>query len=87
MAASAEQRKYAHIEATHHFIPITVETLGVVEEEGSIFFKDLGRCIADVTQEQQFHQFLLQRISITVQRGNAASVLGTLVQGERSVVM
>ena len=90
VAASAEQRKkskYAHLEATHHFVPIAVETLGVVGEERSIFFKDLGRCIADETQEQQSLQFLLQRVSIAVQRGNAASVLGTLVQGERSVVM
>ena len=90
MAASAELRKkskYAHLEVTHHFVPIAIETLGVVGEEGSIFFKDLGRHIADVTQEQQSLQFLLQRVSIAVQRGNAASVLGTLVLGEMSVVM
>ena len=90
VTASAEQRKkskYAHLEATHQFVSIAIETLGVVGEEGSIFFKDLGRRITDVTQEQQSHQFLLQRVSIAVQRGNAASVLGTLVQGERSVVM
>ena len=70
VAASAEQRKkskYAHLEATQHFVPIAVETLGVVGEEGSIFFNDLGRRIADVTQEQQSHQFLLQRVSIAVQ--------------------
>ena len=45
VAASVEQRKkskYAHLEATHHFVPIAVETLGVVGEEGSIFFKNLG---------------------------------------------
>ena len=33
VAASAEQHKkskYAHLEATHHFVPIAVETLGVV---------------------------------------------------------
>ena len=90
VATSAEQckeSKYDHLEATHHFVPIAIETLGVVGEEGSIFFKYLGRHIADVTQEQQSLQFLLQRVLIAVQRGNAASVLGTLVQGERSVVM
>ena len=41
VAASAEQRKknkYAHLEATHHFVPIAIETLGVVGEEGSVFF-------------------------------------------------
>ena len=41
VAASAEQRKrnkYAHLEATQHFVPIAIETLGVVSEEGSVFF-------------------------------------------------
>ena len=81
VAASAEQRKknkYAHLEATHHFVPIAIETLGVVGEEGSVFFKDLGRRISIVTQEKSSHQFLLQRVSMAIQRGNAASVMGTL---------
>ena len=45
VAASAEQRKkskYTHLEATHQFVPIAIETLGVVGEDGNIFFKDLG---------------------------------------------
>ena len=35
VAASAEckKNKYTHLEATHHFIPIAIETLGVVGEE------------------------------------------------------
>ena len=52
VVANAEQRKknkYAHLEATHHFVPIAIETLGVVGEEGSVYFKDLGRRISIVT--------------------------------------
>ena len=81
VAASAEQHKknkYAHLEATHHFITVAIETLGVVGEEGSVFFKDLGRRISNVKKEQSSHQFLLQRVLIAVQRGNAASIMGTL---------
>ena len=61
MAASAEQRKknkYAHLEATHQFVPIAIESLGVVGEEESVFFKDLGRRISIITQEKSSHQFL-----------------------------
>ena len=47
-------------------------------EEESVFFKDLGRHISIVTQEKSSHQFLLQRVSMAIQRGNAASVMGTL---------
>ena len=56
--ASAKQRKknkYAHLEVTHHSVPIAIETLGVVGEEGSVFFKDLGRRISIVTQEKSSH--------------------------------
>ena len=86
MAVSAKQRmksEYVHLEATYHFIPIAIETLGVVEEEGRNFFKDLGRRISDIIQEQQSHQYLLQRVTIEVKRGNATSILGHFVQGEK----
>ena len=86
MAACAEQRKrakYTHLEATHFFIPIAFETFGAIGEEGRSFFKDLGRRIAVTTKEPQSLQFLLQRLSIAVQRGNAASILGTLGSMER----
>ena len=86
VAACAEQRKrakYTHLEATHFFIPIAFETFGAIGEEGRSFFKDLGRRIAVTTKEPQSLQFLLQRLSIAVQRGNAASILGTLGSMER----
>ena len=42
-----------------------------------MFFRELGRRIKDESGEPQAHQCLLQRISVAVQRGNAAAVLGT----------
>ena len=42
-----------------------------------IFFKDLGRRIAATTKEHCSFEFLMQRVSVVVQRGNAACVLGT----------
>ena len=41
------------------------------------FFIDLGRRISIVTQEKSSHQFLLQRVSMAIQRGTAVSVMGT----------
>jgi hypothetical protein len=46
-------------------------------DEASNFFRDLGRRIADVSREPRSYQFLMQRISVTIQRGNAACILGT----------
>jgi len=44
---------------------------------GSDVFRDIGRRIPVATGEQRSTEFLFQRLSIAVQRGNAASVVGT----------
>ena len=56
---------------------MAVETLGALGEEATSFFKDLGRRIAATTKEHRSFEFLMQRVSVVVQRGNAACVLGT----------
>jgi hypothetical protein len=63
---------------TYCFVPIAVETLGSIGDDASDFFHQLGRRIAHVTGERRATEFLLQRLSIAIQRGNAASVLGTV---------
>ena len=35
VAAAAEHRKRAHLEATHHFVPLAVESLGVLGHEAA----------------------------------------------------
>ena len=62
----------------YRFTPIAVETLGDLGDEASAFFGDLGRRIASVTAEPRSSQFLMQRLSVALQRGNAACVLGTV---------
>ena len=75
MATFAEENKrlkYAEISRTHVFIPIAVETMGAVGEDGLSFLKELGTRIMTVTQERRSFEFLMQRISVAIQRGNAA---------------
>jgi len=59
------------------FVPLAVETLGAPGEEAVTFFRDIGRSIAVATGEPRSTQFLFQRLSIAIQHGNAASVVGT----------
>jgi len=40
--------------------------------------KELGRRMAEVNKEPHSTMFLRQRLSVAVQRGNAACILGTL---------
>ena len=63
--------------------PIAVETLGGWGPEGSALIKTLGKMIQERTGEKRSTFFLFQSISLAVQRGNAASILGTARPGEK----
>ena len=83
VAAMAEERKkakYEHLDASHSFVPVAVETAGVFGPLTHAFLKDLGRRIALVTGEEKSYSYLVQRVSVAIQRGNAASVVGTMGQ-------
>ena len=69
--------KYSNLDASHFFVPIAIETLGAVGPEAQLFLRELARRIAACNQEPLAHQYLLQRISVAIQRENAAAVLGT----------
>ena len=50
----------------------------VLGEAAEEFVGELGRRLCKTTGEPCSHEYLLQRISIAMQRGNAAAVLGTM---------
>ena len=80
VAVDAEDRKRAKYTALcdqYCFVPLAVETLGALGEEAATFLRDIGRRVAVATGESRSTQFLFQRLSIAIQRGNAASVVGT----------
>ena len=80
MATLAEEWKkniYAHLGPSHSFTPVAVETSGVVGPQSLAFLKDLGRRMRQVTGKERSLSYLLQRVSVAVQRGNTTSVLGT----------
>ncbi len=84
VANEAERRKhlkYEEISRSHYFVPIAVETLGAIGEETTFFLKELSDRAAAVTKDPRSMTFLLQRISVTVQQGNAACIIGTMSNG------
>ena len=62
----------------HHFVPIAIDTSGVVGSEAITFFKELGQRTKSETRDPRSFHFLIQRAAVAIQRGNAAAVLGTL---------
>ena len=77
-AAKLKHRKYEELSKVHVFVPVAVETLGAWDQEGLDWVIEIGRRITKVTGDGRETFFLLQRISMAVQKGNAASIRGTL---------
>ena len=81
-AIEAEKKKetrYADLATSGYIImPVACETLGSWAPKSCQFIKNLGSRMADTTGEKRSTSFLFQTIGIAIQRGNAASVAGTV---------
>ncbi|CAH2264908.1 jg5719 [Pararge aegeria aegeria] len=80
-ASSAEQakrRKYENLDSSFIFVPFGVETLGPWGPEARALFKELSKRVIESTVDPRAGSYLGQRISLAIQRGNAASILGTV---------
>ena len=78
VAEANKSAKYASLAVAHEFVPVVIETLGTWGTAGLAFVNEVGRRIFSVSGDPRAASFLRQRLSMAVQRGNAASVLGTL---------
>ena len=79
VAENAEDRKtekHQGLPASYSFTPIAIETMGAIGPRSMAFLKALGRQIATESGEPRSMDFLLQRLSVAVQRGNCASMRG-----------
>ncbi|XP_008479260.1 uncharacterized protein LOC103516087 isoform X1 [Diaphorina citri] len=63
------------------FVPFSVETLGPWSESTKKFTKDIGRRLIERSGDRRAAEFLTQRISLAIQRGNSAAAMGTLPMG------
>lgn len=75
VAEAAAQRKvdkYAAISQTYLFFPLAFETLGPINQAGQAFISELGRRISVLTDDPRETSFLFQRLSVALQRFNAA---------------
>jgi hypothetical protein len=80
-AELAKNRKNEFLLGRFHFVPVVIETSGVWGKEALAFVREIGSRIQRATGESRATAFLMERLSIAVQRGNVASILGTLPAG------
>lgn len=75
---TVKKSKYASLEDRFCFVPIAIETMGSWGADGRKLVEDIGKKLMEATGETRSKSFLYQRISIAIQRGNAAAILGTI---------
>src|SRR5688572_7028741 len=78
IAATRKKKKYEELQTRYIFTPIAIEMMGPLDQEGLAFIKELGRRLTRTTEDQQETFFLFQKLSVTVQRFNAVTCLGTM---------
>lgn len=76
-------KKYQNLQNNFLFYPVAIETFGVWGNFALKFIKDIGRKISNINKDPRSTAFLIQKISIAVQRGNAASVLGNIANSQK----
>jgi len=72
MAAARKYQKYAELSTAYMFLPIAMETLGPMNDSAYESFEILGRKITDLSGDSRVVSFLFQRLSVIIQRFNAA---------------
>ena len=80
VASAAEVRKrskYQDLLATHESVAIAVETSGPFGPKAEAFIREVGQCLRGTSGVHMSHAHLLQRVVVTVQRGNTVAVLGS----------
>ena len=81
VAAEAKRRKKlksVNLNFSHFFVPVAVETLGVVGPESHAFLRDLAGRVQRATREPLAHQYILQHLSVTVHCHSGHSQAGAL---------
>jgi hypothetical protein len=87
-AEISEKKKkdlYSNLPSQYLFCPFAVETLGSFGEEALQLVRELGGLLRSTTGNAREKTWLIQRISVASQRGNSASVLGTIPPTYRTI--
>jgi len=76
-AAERKTNKHTSLAQSYLFVPVAAETMGAINKDGMDFLSELGRRITQSIDDHCESAFLLQRLSMLIQRYNAVAVLGT----------
>ena len=74
-AATFKESNYVDSASTHLLYPVAIETAGPHDVRARELIEEIGRRMTAVAEDTNESNYLYQKISITIQRGNAISFL------------
>jgi len=74
-AKTAKCRKYNDLLDNYYFQPVAIETTGVYGKSVALFLNCLAKKLVDISGDPRERQWLHQRLSLAVVRGNTTSIL------------
>jgi hypothetical protein len=77
-----KRRKYSSLVQNYEFAALAVETMGPWSADMKAFMRTLSSRLVHASGDPRAGAYLSQRIALAVQRGNAASVMGSMPQAE-----
>ena len=78
LAESKKVSKYAHLSPSYTFTPVAIELFGTMGPQSRSFVRSLGQRICLYTGDENAGSYLMQHLSVAVQRGNAALIVDAL---------
>ena len=78
MAEVRKEQKYASLPPTHKFTPVAIESMGTFGPRSLAFVKELGKRISRETGEVKSTHFLIQKLSVAVQRENHTAIMSAI---------
>ena len=77
LSETKKHSKYINLLGSYIFTPVAIESLGAFGHLSKLFIHSLGRRIECYSNDEKATSYLFQRLSIAVQRGNAALIMDT----------
>ena len=79
IAELRKRQRYPNMPPGYEFVPLAFETLGTMGASTGDFIQDLCGKLRDASGEHRAGKYFLQRLSLCLIRGNATSIMGTLL--------
>ena len=73
-AVHLKKQKYSQLVVDVEFVPVAVETSGIIGSAGCSLFTDIGRRISRATNDPRQMSYIFQQISVAIIRGKALAI-------------